>query len=75
MPRRKNPELHDIEVEIDGKHYEGTYSVESGVVTVYYGFNNKATQIGGSSAQRIARTLLFELIAEAEEEERRSRGR
>jgi hypothetical protein len=60
----------EVVIERDGKTVTGHYTVESGVVRVtYYGGNavggaSKATQVGNSSAERIARMLLGELVGE-----------
>jgi hypothetical protein len=65
MARKRQPILQDISIERDGKHHSGTYTVQSGVVTVHlFGSGTKATQVGNSSAERIARILLSELVAE-----------
>jgi hypothetical protein len=63
--RQKQPISFDVALERDGKRYSGSYTVESGVVTVHFPpWGTKATQIGNSSADRIARLLLSELVTE-----------
>ena len=52
----------NIEVEISGVKYEGSYVVEGGVITVHYGERPSTTLFGGSSPDIIARTLLRELV-------------
>jgi hypothetical protein len=64
MVRKPPPISHDVSVETNGTTHNGRYTVESGVVTVTYGFYHKATQVGESSSDRIARMLLRELVAE-----------
>jgi hypothetical protein len=54
-----------VEIDIDGKRYVGRYSVESGGVTVSHGGVSKATQIGDSSVDVVARMLLRELVEES----------
>jgi hypothetical protein len=53
-----------VDLELDGKRYVGFYSVESDVVTVRYGSSTKSTGRRDSSAERIARMLLRELVEE-----------
>jgi hypothetical protein len=53
-----------VDLELDGKRYVGFYSVESDVVTVTYGSSTKSTARRDSSAERIARMLLRELVEE-----------
>jgi hypothetical protein len=61
--RRRSPLLRfDISTELDGKRYEGTYAIESGVVRVSSPYGSDATQIGNSSPETIARILLAELV-------------
>ena len=38
----------ELTIKLDGKTYIGTYSVESGVITVSYGGIREMTQVGGS---------------------------
>lgn len=68
MTRRQPPTQQDVSVTIAGTTYSGTYTVESGTVTVSYfggtapaGAQN-AAQVGGSSAKHVARWLLIELV-------------
>jgi hypothetical protein len=68
MVRRPTPKQHDIDIERDGVRYQGRYSVQSGVVTVHFGWSSQATQIGESSAERIAKILLGELVIEQKNE-------
>jgi hypothetical protein len=67
MPgRRQRAPSHPIEIEVDGKRFEGRYSVESGVITVWTVLHGReATQLGGSSPERLARILLHELVAKS----------
>ncbi len=51
-----------VEVEVGGKKYEVTYSVEGGMVNVSDGFSSKSTQQGGLAPQTVARLLGAELI-------------
>jgi hypothetical protein len=55
----------EITVEIDGKTYSGSYDVSGRVVTTYFAGGRKATQVGGSRAELVAKSLLRELIREA----------
>jgi len=51
-------------VMLDGITYTGTYYFKSSLVCVQYGAGSKATQLGGSTAESIARLLLSELVRE-----------
>jgi len=53
-----------ITVEVNGTTYAGHYRVEGDVVTVTTTFWSKSTQAGGSSAEAVARMLLYDLIDE-----------
>ena len=54
----------EIEGEYLGKRYTGGYSFRGGAVTVHSFSGSKTTQIGGSSAEPIARILLTEIVVE-----------
>jgi len=56
----------DIEVEEFGQRYGGTYSLRGDMVTVRYGATKKATQIGNSRPDYVARSLLLEMVRETE---------
>ena len=68
MARKKQPaQRHEIFMEHNGKTYRAHYYVESGVVTVEAMSGDAAvakltTQIGGSTAEHVARMLLREMI-------------
>jgi hypothetical protein len=53
-----------VEVEVDGKIYQASYFVWKGVVTVEYEGGEKSTQVGGLTADQVARHLLSEMIGE-----------
>ncbi len=63
-PKRPEPPPREVKVEIDGKSYIASYVVDRGVVRVTSGYGSKATQVGASSPEHIARILLRELLAE-----------
>ncbi len=54
----------ELTIKLDGKTYIGTYSVESGVITVSYGGIRETSQVGGSGSdpEDLARNLLRELV-------------
>ena len=64
MTRRKQPaRKHEISIEYEGKTYHAQYHVESGMVIVETLSEDmvpitRATQIGGSTAENVARMLL-----------------
>jgi hypothetical protein len=70
--KRQPPMTMDVAIERDGTTYRGSYTVDREVVRVSDGDGSKATQIGNSSPERIARILLSELV---EEELTRERSR
>ena len=51
-----------MSLDFEGKTYEATYSVTSGVVTVQSVHGSSSTQIGGSRAEIVARQLLREIL-------------
>jgi hypothetical protein len=51
-----------VAVTIDGVTYEGTYFVRNYMVHVLSAFGTKATQVGRSPPEMIARMLLSELV-------------
>lgn len=52
-------------VEVDGTVHEATYRVSSKVVTAHSPCGSNSTQIGGLSAEAVARILLREIVAGA----------
>jgi hypothetical protein len=55
----------DIVVEMNGQEYRGWYTVDAGGVSVHLAEGgSKATQVGSSHAEDIARLLMYELIDE-----------
>jgi hypothetical protein len=55
----------EVFIEVDGKEYRGSYRVEGRPALVYLTseYGSKATQLGNSSADMIARVLLHDLVA------------
>ena len=65
MPRANDPESPtEITMTRNDKTYSAFYRVEGGVVTVTTISGRKSTQVGGSTAEFVARMLLRELIDE-----------
>jgi hypothetical protein len=58
MAKDKPLNWKDIEIERAGKTIRGRYALDGGVVIVRTGFGEKATQLGGSSGESVARMLL-----------------
>jgi hypothetical protein len=60
--------MQEITVEIAGKVYSGRYEVTGRpgrqTVRVTSAFGGRAAQVGGSSAESLARLLLSELVRE-----------
>ena len=68
MPSRHNrvpSTSFKVGIEVNGKEYRGSYRVEGRPSLVYLtsDYGNKATQLGDSPAEMIARLLLHELVA------------
>ncbi len=59
---RKQPQSFEFNLEFEGKIYSATYSVSSKVVKIDSMFGTISTQIGGSTAKIIARTLFREIL-------------
>jgi hypothetical protein len=53
-----------VSVEINGKAYSGTYTTERDIITVSTAMGHKAAQIGGMTAETLARFMLRELVNE-----------
>lgn len=65
MEERPVAAVHDVELELDGIRYFGSYSVESDLVTVVYGLSRKSTQVGNSPTEGTAGILLRELVEQS----------
>lgn len=52
-------------VEVDGRTVRGSYRVERGIITVSSSAGSRSTEIGGSTAEQLARLLLLELAERA----------
>jgi hypothetical protein len=60
MRRPKKSISRSIAVEFEGKSYSATYSVDSKVVNVECPYGSRSTQVGGSTAEAVARMLVRE---------------
>jgi len=67
MAATKNPERQSITIERGGKTHQGSFYVKGGMVHVFSLLGSKTTQVGGSTAEGIARTLLREIVEQAQE--------
>ena len=56
-----------VTIEFDGRIIVGSFSVDKGLVTTFYGRDSKSTQVGGSLPAVIAKQLLHELAEKAKE--------
>jgi hypothetical protein len=68
MPSRHNrvpSPSFEVSIEVNGREYRGSYRVEGRPLLVYLTsiYGNKATQLGSTPAEMIARLLLHELVA------------
>jgi hypothetical protein len=50
MGRKQNFRLEVVTIEFDGRIIVGSFSVDKGLVTTFYGRDSKSTQVGGSRA-------------------------
>jgi hypothetical protein len=63
VARNKKPlTWSSVEIERDGKKYNGRYTVDRRLITVVYNGRTKSTQLGGSGGYAIATALLSELV-------------
>jgi hypothetical protein len=60
----RSRQVQNITITMDGVTHEGTYYIRGSMVSVQYGTECKATQIGGWSAESIAELLLSEMVWE-----------
>lgn len=59
---QKQPQNLEINIELEGNTYSAMYSISSKMVTVNSEYGSLSTQIGGSTARIIARTLFREIL-------------
>ena len=64
MRKKKQPQIFELSLEFEGKTYTATYTVTGRipVVSVQTVWGSNSTQVGGSSAQSIARILFREFL-------------
>ncbi|MGB3207183.1 MAG: hypothetical protein WBB28_19540 [Crinalium sp.] len=56
---------NQVQLEIEGKIYEGSYRVTNGMIDVWYLNNQKTTQLGGLNEEALAKLLLSEMVIQA----------
>jgi len=59
---KRQPQSFNVTVEFEGKSYSASYSVSSKVVTLESDYGTTSTQVGGSTAQGVARMLFVEVL-------------
>jgi hypothetical protein len=64
MSKGPAPIAGTVIIEFEGRKITASFSVAAGMVTVHTAAGDKTTQLGGSSAQSLARAMLRELAAE-----------
>jgi hypothetical protein len=52
----------NVEIEVNGRTYEGRYVIEGGLVRATSDYGEKTTQIGDSPVETVAKLLLHELV-------------
>jgi hypothetical protein len=62
MTRIEQPNSTNVSIERNGRTYTGRYLVAGDLITVRYDSDQKATQIGGSPHEALAKILLGELV-------------
>ncbi len=63
--KRKTPPMpQPVSIEVNGKVYTGTYTVDAGMISVSSAMGIKKTQVGGSSPGNLAQLMLGELVRE-----------
>jgi hypothetical protein len=60
-PKKDKRVWRDVVVESGGRRLAGSYAVASGTIYVRYGERAKATQIGGSTPELLARLMIIEI--------------
>jgi hypothetical protein len=60
------PPPSEIEIEMDGVKYRGSYTVQSKIITVSGMCLQTSTQVGQSSAEDIARIILGEHVIKSQ---------
>jgi hypothetical protein len=53
-----------ISIVVDGVTHHGHYQAEKRMIRVWYKLGDKATQLGGSPAESLARMILSEMVRE-----------
>jgi hypothetical protein len=69
MPRKRGNDpttrnSHTVEIEFGGRTVSGFYRVKRGLISVSTSQGSKATQVGGSPPESLARVMLRELAKE-----------
>ena len=62
----------NVQIERDGETHTGKYRVEGGIITVTYdahGGGDKATHVGNSEPEQLAKLMLSEIVIEARNKE------
>lgn len=51
-----------VEIELNGKKFNGKYFVSRQIITVMYDFKEISTQMGGSDPERLSKIILREMV-------------
>lgn len=68
MPKQREPRWLPVSIELNGKTYDGSYSVSGGMITVSGPYGSRRTQVGGSPPDMLARMLLAEIVHQNKDE-------
>ena len=60
--RSPPPAETPVMIELDGRIYSGSYSVDDGLIRVAYDFRRKTTRLGRTPPLILAKILLAELV-------------
>lgn len=57
--------VYAVHVDVEGKSYSGSYTVQGRIVTVTDGVREHSRQLGGIPAEALAMNLLREMVKES----------
>ena len=60
--RRPVPRAMPVSIEIENKVFVGSYHVEGGTMTVWYGARRRVARTGSPREKTLARILLLEMV-------------
>lgn len=64
---KKAPAIFEVSIEAYGTSHQGTYAIDTQVITVRSVFGSSSTQLGRLPSETAARMLLREIVTQARE--------